>query len=607
MYVCKDGAFVNPGIESGEVFNCKAYGCGTALTDNTPAIRATIAAAAATTNGVALIPPGSYNLKGPIDLPDNFILKGSGRPVLNFLIYGAWGANAAENLNDEITDSNGNGQIVGAAGTTGSTAPAWSPTQAVTGASGTPITITVASTVFNGYQLVNGDQVRISGVGGDTNANGVWTVGSVTATSFTLTGASTNATFTSGGTVYGPTKDGTVVWYDNGSPVCLNGFTSHNWAAGMVRSRGSGWRLRDLFITGSGTAGSCYVNVDRPATQETTNFEIDHSTISGGSLSSTNDGIDLYATDTSHIHHNLVEYVQHTIQGRYTFANEVIGPRNNLTFGSNSSDYLVDLDNGGFCTGIIIYGNTFEGYGTTYGLDVNCQTPVPVYGNYFGDANNQAGTWVYGAVDLRGNWIDAGTGMNAINVSGIVSGNWIVNGPSEFIGGIVEGNTFENPGGCELTFTHSVTAEVENNSFASGNYSVCSSGLSTPPFVRGWLSNTDTTTSGIRADGTTFGVAWKDGNPNAYASVNGSVGGSVSWEQETEGSSGVSKKAVLTFSVYQSTAKTLTAPTAWSGTPAQYGSCPSGLTVSGATISVPDTSSAAFPSSGKSTCIIEGQ
>jgi hypothetical protein len=70
-------------------------------------------------------------------------------------------------------------------------------TGTITGAANSsPIVITTPSTAG----LVNGGQVVITGVGGNTNANGTWTIGNVTPTSFTLIGSTGNASYTSGGT-----------------------------------------------------------------------------------------------------------------------------------------------------------------------------------------------------------------------------------------------------------------------------------------------------------------------------------------------------------------------------------------------------------------------
>ncbi len=66
----------------------------------------------------------------------------------------------------------------------------------LTGASNTaPITITAVNTAG----LLSGEQVTISGVGGNTAANGTWTIASLTATTFQLVGSTGNGSYTSGG------------------------------------------------------------------------------------------------------------------------------------------------------------------------------------------------------------------------------------------------------------------------------------------------------------------------------------------------------------------------------------------------------------------------
>ncbi|OWK35983.1 beta strand repeat-containing protein [Fimbriiglobus ruber] len=70
----------------------------------------------------------------------------------------------------------------------------------ITGASNAgPIQITTSVQV--GGIINNGDQVVISGVGGNTAANGVWTVTITSANTFTLNGSTGNGTYTSGGSV----------------------------------------------------------------------------------------------------------------------------------------------------------------------------------------------------------------------------------------------------------------------------------------------------------------------------------------------------------------------------------------------------------------------
>ena len=63
-------------------------------------------------------------------------------------------------------------------------------------ANATPIVITTTAA----HNLSTGQKVVISGVGGNTNANGTFTITKVDATSFSLDGSSGNGAYTSGGT-----------------------------------------------------------------------------------------------------------------------------------------------------------------------------------------------------------------------------------------------------------------------------------------------------------------------------------------------------------------------------------------------------------------------
>lgn len=70
---------------------------------------------------------------------------------------------------------------------------------AITGATnGSPIQITAA-----GHGLNTNDTCTVAGVGGNTAANGVWTVTKVDANNFSLNGSTGNGAYTSGGTVTG--------------------------------------------------------------------------------------------------------------------------------------------------------------------------------------------------------------------------------------------------------------------------------------------------------------------------------------------------------------------------------------------------------------------
>jgi len=71
-------------------------------------------------------------------------------------------------------------------------------TLSVSGATNaTPIVITTSSA----HKLTTGAQVTIAGVGGNTNANGTWTITVVSSTTFSLNGSAGNSAYTSGGTV----------------------------------------------------------------------------------------------------------------------------------------------------------------------------------------------------------------------------------------------------------------------------------------------------------------------------------------------------------------------------------------------------------------------
>ena len=70
------------------------------------------------------------------------------------------------------------------------------PAQAITGASNSsPIVITSSNTA----NLQDGQQVQISGINGNTAANGLWMIAGVTATGFQLVGSTGSGTYTSGG------------------------------------------------------------------------------------------------------------------------------------------------------------------------------------------------------------------------------------------------------------------------------------------------------------------------------------------------------------------------------------------------------------------------
>lgn len=89
-----------------------------------------------------------------------------------------------------------------------------------TGCTGGTGTLSTGGTVFGGLisvttsqanVLATGDQVVISGVLGDTNANGTWTITVVDTSHFTLNTSTANAAYISGGTYSGVGVDGNLV------------------------------------------------------------------------------------------------------------------------------------------------------------------------------------------------------------------------------------------------------------------------------------------------------------------------------------------------------------------------------------------------------------
>ena len=96
----------------------------------------------------------------------------------------------------------------------------------VTGASyASPIAITTATA----HGLETGAQVSITGVGGNTNANGTFTITIVNATSFTLDGSAGNGAWTSGGIV---TPSYQVTGASNASPIAITTATAHGLETG---------------------------------------------------------------------------------------------------------------------------------------------------------------------------------------------------------------------------------------------------------------------------------------------------------------------------------------------------------------------------------------
>lgn len=101
---------------------------------------------------------------------------------------------------------------------------------AVTGATNaSPIVITAAirdgtltgkaaGATVAGHGLSTGDKVTVSGVLGNTAANGQWTVTVINSTTFSLSGSTGNGAYTTGGTWFVTTRDAIVDVTDDGRP-----------------------------------------------------------------------------------------------------------------------------------------------------------------------------------------------------------------------------------------------------------------------------------------------------------------------------------------------------------------------------------------------------
>lgn len=99
-------------------------------------------------------------------------------------------------------------------GTTGTTEPSWPATYPFTGpitgaTNATPIKIAYGTS----HNLSTGKQVTITGVGGNTAANGTWTITVTSSTEFTLDASVGNGAYTSGGTWrFADINDNGVIW-----------------------------------------------------------------------------------------------------------------------------------------------------------------------------------------------------------------------------------------------------------------------------------------------------------------------------------------------------------------------------------------------------------
>jgi hypothetical protein len=173
--------------------NVRGYGAtGNGTTDDTAAIQAAINAAPA--GSTLRIPDGTYKLSGSgselllINKPINIECAGwntilsvsSSVPNTTDVIHitsSTGGNNGMTIRNCSILSVNGSSKAITAA------------------TNATPISITSTAHGFS-----TGNTIKVSGVLGNTNANGTWVITVVDANTFTLNGSKGNAAYTSGGT-----------------------------------------------------------------------------------------------------------------------------------------------------------------------------------------------------------------------------------------------------------------------------------------------------------------------------------------------------------------------------------------------------------------------
>jgi hypothetical protein len=163
---------------------------------------------------------------------------GTYAPAVEFAPNAA-GRNINELVSLAVGDINGDGRldIVYAErndnGRVGSLLNTIKVSGAITGATAaSPIQITSA-----GHGLTAGTRVRIAGVGGNLAANGTWTIGAVTANTFTLTGSVGNGAYTAGGTWE---VGGDITGATNTSPITITAPLHGLTTGAMVKITGVG-------------------------------------------------------------------------------------------------------------------------------------------------------------------------------------------------------------------------------------------------------------------------------------------------------------------------------------------------------------------------------
>ena len=337
------------------------------------------------------------------------------------------------------------------------------------------------------------------------------------------------------------------------------------------------------------TAGTCIINWSKPGNGEVSGVYLLNSQLATGSGTSTDNGLAIGNSDTIQISNNTMQNLAKMVYSVGTSTSMIsadIGPRNTFAQCTDSSDYMLSFGTGGEVDDVDTHDNVFEG-------STACNNGVmggDVIHNWFGDAGS-IGTWILSANVVLGNTIQ-GSGLAIHNASEFI-GNSVAYSPAHLpYSPMIVNNSFHSGAYVEL---QDGTAFSQGNSFdgTAANDYTCYVG---PCNV---ISYGDSSSKPPASNVTIVALT-----PTAPVTLSGTTAGSLSWAWS--GGAG-DKKVTMAFNGYENTSTTAQAitslPMAYSYTPNQGSGCPTGLTVSSATVTLPTSMSAPFTGQ----CIVEGQ
>jgi hypothetical protein len=245
------------------------------------------------------------------------------------------------------------------------------PTVAITSAT-TPAPPTPIKITATGHKFKSGQKVTIAGVGGNTAANGTWTITQVDPDNFTLDGSIGNGTYTSGGVAVNQDWGGASVWLspDNSNYVQIGKMYGPS-RMGVLTAQ--------------------LVSSSDPDTTHTLALDVTQST--GILNSGTQADCDNFRT-LCYVDGELISYEDATLTGAYRYDLGAHGSPMAITTASNASPIKITVANHGLNTGetVVIAG---------------------VGGN---TAAN--GTWVITVVDANNFTLNSSTGSGAYTSGG---------------------------------------------------------------------------------------------------------------------------------------------------------------------------------------------